>query len=93
MRMDVIWKENFLLVMARLRLIWQFVFLLVLALGSHASFAQLSVSQANALAMVDYLVDEENGTVEFNPATISFTGGANMLGQFNGASSNIGFQD
>lgn len=93
MRSGVIWKENLLLVMARLRRIRQFVFILALAMGSRMTFAQLSVSQANALAMVDYLVDEENGTVEFNPSTISFTGGANMLGQFNGATSNIGFQE
>ena len=93
MRSDVIWKENRLLVMVRLRRIMQFICMLALTLGSRITFAQLSVSQANALAMVDYLVDEENGTVEFNPSTISFTGGANMLGQFNGASSNIGFQE
>jgi gliding motility-associated-like protein len=82
-----------MVLMVNMRRFKQIVILLFFALGGQMAFAQLSVSQANALAMVDYLVDEENGTVEFNPATISFSGGANMLGQFNGSSSNIGFQE
>ena len=53
--------------------------------------AQLSVSSAAAATMVNELVAGD-GTVEINPASISFTGGNNMRGLFDGANSNIGFQ-
>jgi hypothetical protein len=73
---------------------WKRLVVLVIALFAAGGLsAQLSVSQASALAMVDYLVDEESGTVEFDPSSISFTGSASMLGQFNGINTNLGLSE
>jgi hypothetical protein len=71
---------------------WKRLVVLVIALFAAGGLsAQLSVSSAIAATMVNELVAGD-GTVEINPASISFTGGSNMRGLFDGANSNIGFQ-
>ena len=61
---------------------FRLLLILLLLLGGKNLYCQLAVSQASAAQMVDYLIDDESGTIEFDPASIVFSGSATMLGRF-----------